>query len=53
MGLVRRVRLFIKTLFLRPEKDEVGKARCDILGNFVIYVSDSEFFGKENLGVKL
>ena len=35
------------------QKDEVGKARREILGNFLIYVSDSEFFGQQNLGVKL
>lgn len=52
-GLVRRVSLFIKTLFLMLQKDEVGKARREILGNFLIYVSDSEFFGQQNLGVKL
>jgi len=41
------------TLFHRPEKDEEGKARHEIKGNFVFYVSDSEFFGQQNLGVKL
>jgi hypothetical protein len=29
---------------LRPEKDEVEKLRCKVSGNFVIYVSDLEFF---------